>query len=142
MIINLNLDAIGNALFILASMFFMHVVADFNLQGIMASMKQKTWWQKQEGYDEEDNGNDYKFPLFWHSLRWSFCIMLPLFIANGLKINLVGLIFFCLNIWWHYKTDDAKANKYFLNLVDDQIIHILQIVATFIGCGIWMWFSK
>lgn len=64
MIINLNLDAIGNALFILASMFFMHVVADFNLQGIMASMKQKTWWQKQEGYDEEDNGNDYKFLCF------------------------------------------------------------------------------
>ena len=61
-------------------------------------------------------------------------------IANGLKINLVGLIFFCLNIWWHYKTDDAKANKYFLNLIYDQIIHILQIVATFIGCGIWMWF--
>ena len=78
MTINLNLDAIGNALFLLATMFFMHVVADFNLQGIIASMKQKTWWQKQEGYDEEDNGNDYKFPLFWHSLQWSFCIMLPL----------------------------------------------------------------
>ena len=39
MIISLNLDVIGNALFILVSMFFMHVVADFNLQGIMASMK-------------------------------------------------------------------------------------------------------
>ena len=55
MTINLNLDAIGNAFFLLASMFFMHVVADFNLQGIMASMKQKTWWQKQEGYEEQEN---------------------------------------------------------------------------------------
>ena len=142
MIINLNLDVIGNALFILASMFFMHAVADFNLQGIMASMKQKTWWQKQEGYDEEDNGNDYKFPLFWHSLQWSFCIMLPLFIANGLKIDFVGLVFFCLNICCHYLIDDAKANKNCINLVDDQIIHILQIVATFIGYGIWMCFLK
>lgn len=140
MIINLNLDVIGNALFILASMFFMHVVADFNLQGIMASMKQKTWWQKQEGYDEEDNGNDYKFPLFWHSLQWSFCIMLPLFIANGLKIDFVGLVFFCFNICCHYVVDNTKANKNCINLVADQIIHILQIIGTFICCGICMYF--
>lgn len=140
MIINLNLDAIGNALFVLASMFFMHVVADFNLQGIMASMKQKTWWQKQEGYDEEDNGNDYKFPLFWHSLQWSFCIMLPLFIADNLKINVVSLIFFCLNACCHYIIDDAKANKHCINLVSDQFIHLLQIIGTFICCEIWMWF--
>ena len=37
MTVNLDLDLIGNTLFLLASMFFMHVVADFNLQGIMAS---------------------------------------------------------------------------------------------------------
>lgn len=140
MIISLNLDIIGNALFILASMFFMHIVADFNLQGIMASMKQKTWWQKQEGYDEEDNWNDYKFPLFWHSFQWSFCIMLPLFIANGLKIDFVGLVFFCLNICCHYLIDDAKANKNCINLVADQIIHILQIIGTFICCGICLYF--
>ena len=140
MTINLNLDAIGNALFVLASMFFMHVVADFNLQGIMASMKQKTWWQKQEEYDEEDNGKDYKFPLFWHSLQWSFCIMLPLFIADNLKINVVGLIFFCLNICCHYIIDNAKANIHCINLVSDQFIHILQIVGTFICCEIFMYF--
>ena len=68
--------------------------------------------------------------------------MLPLFIANGLKIDFVGLVFFCLNICCHYLIDDAKANKNCINLVDDQIIHILQIVATFIGCGIWMCFLK
>ena len=140
MTINLNLDAIGNALFILASMFFMHVVADFNLQGIMASMKQKTWWQKQERYDEEDNGNDYKLPLFWHSLLWSFCVMLPLFIANGLKIDFVGLVFFCLNICCHYLIDDAKANKNCINLISDQTIHMLQIIGTFICCEIVMYF--
>lgn len=140
MIVNLNLDAIGNALFILASMFFMHVVADFNLQGIMASMKQKAWWKKQEGYEEDDNGNDYKFPLFWHSLQWSFCIMLPLFVANGLKVDFVGLIFFCLNIWLHYIVDNSKANQHFLNLVDDQTIHIVQIIGTFIGCELFMYF--
>ena len=140
MIVNLNLDAIGNALFILASMFFMHVVADFNLQGIMASMKQKAWWKKQEGYEEDDNGNDYKFPLFWHSLQWSFCIMLPLFVANDLKVDFVGLIFFCLNIWLHYIVDNLKANQHFLNLVDDQTIHIVQIIGTFIGCELFMYF--
>ena len=140
MTINLNLDAIGNAFFLLASMFFMHVVADFNLQGIVASMKQKTWWQKQEGYDEEDNGNDYKFPLFWHSLQWSFCIMIPLFIANNFKFGFIGLIFFCLNTCCHYIIDDLKANEHCINLVVDQFVHILMIVGTFICCEIWMCF--
>lgn len=140
MIISLNLDVVGNALFVLASMFFMHVVADFNLQGIMASMKQKTWWQKQEEYDEEDNRNDYKFPLFWHSLQWSFCIMLPLFIADNFKISFIGLILFCLNTYCHYAVDDLKANERCINLVSDQTIHILQVISTFIVCESWMYF--
>lgn len=140
--INVNLDAIGSALFLLTCMFFMHVVADFNLQGIMASMKQKDWWKKQEGYDKELNEKDYKFPLFWHSLQWSFCIMLPLFVANGLKIDFFSLIFFCLNIYCHYMVDNAKANGHYVNLVTDQIFHVLQIVGTFICCGIFYVFLR
>lgn len=31
-------------------MYLFHVIDDFGLQGIMASMKQKDWWKKQEGY--------------------------------------------------------------------------------------------
>ena len=140
MTINLDLDVIGNSLFLLASMFFMHVVADFNLQGIMASMKQKDWWKKQEGYDAEDNKNDYKAPLFWHSFQWSFCIMLPLFVANNLKIDFISLVFFCLNVFCHYTIDNSKANGHYINLATDQLFHVLQIIGTFICSGFWMYF--
>lgn len=140
MTVNLDLDLIGNTLFLLASMFFMHVVADFNLQGIMASMKQKDWWKTQKNYDEALNRTDYKFPLFWHSFQWTFCIMLPLFIADNFKINFIGLIFFCLNICCHYIIDNAKANGHYIGLVHDQFFHILQILGTFICSGFFRCF--
>ena len=34
------------------SMIFMHILDDYCLQGILASMKQKEWWRKQEQYKE------------------------------------------------------------------------------------------
>ena len=36
--------------FVFVWMLFMHVLDDFRLQGIMAEMKQKSWWEKQEEY--------------------------------------------------------------------------------------------
>ena len=34
-------------IFILLFMIMMHIVDDYYLQGILASMKQKSWWMKQ-----------------------------------------------------------------------------------------------
>ena len=36
--------------FILLLMIFLHIIDDFNLQGIMASMKQKEWWKSHPEY--------------------------------------------------------------------------------------------
>ena len=37
-------------IYILFAMIFAHIVDDFYLQGILAKMKQKDWWEKQDGY--------------------------------------------------------------------------------------------
>ena len=42
------------------------------------------------------------------------------------------VIIFAINLCIHAITDDTKANKKKINLVQDQIIHFLQIIATYI----------
>ena len=42
---------------VLFLMLFLHVVDDYYLQGILASMKQKSWWQK--------NAPDNLYNLFY-----------------------------------------------------------------------------
>ena len=53
--------------FVFVAVIFCHIVDDYYLQGILASMKQKTWWPKQEGYRDLYK-NDYKMALFIHSV--------------------------------------------------------------------------
>ena len=67
-----------------------------------------------------------------HSFSWSFMIMLP--IAFKLNFEITGSYIFVLlaNLIWHAATDDLKANKKVINLWIDQIIHIIQIVITFL----------
>lgn len=47
-------------------MLFLHIFDDYYLQGILASMKQKDWWRKQEGYNEKYK-DDYIPALFCHA---------------------------------------------------------------------------
>jgi hypothetical protein len=114
---------------ILPIMLFMHIVDDYYLQGILASMKQKGWWQKQETYCDKYK-NDYKVALCMHACSWTFMIMLPLLLYFRFQQHwLVGLIA-TVNVWVHAFVDDLKANKKKLNLVQDQTIHLIQILAT------------
>lgn len=64
-------------IFILLFMIMMHIVDDYYLQGILASMKQKSWWKKQPNYKDKYS-NDYLIALMMHAFSWSFCIMLPI----------------------------------------------------------------
>lgn len=113
-------------IFILLTMLFCHVIDDFYLQGILASMKQKIWWKKQEQYKEKYK-YDYVVALIIHSFSWVFMIMLP--IAIYLKFNLGWLyLAYPINLVIHAIIDDLKANKLKINLIVDQSIHIIQII--------------
>lgn len=115
---------------ILLLMLFAHIVDDFYLQGILASMKQKTWWEKSQWYKPLYK-DDYKMALLIHSMSWSIMILLPtiflLNITNGFLCSI-----FIINAAIHYYVDDLKANKLKINLTTDQTIHFIQIVITWI----------
>lgn len=121
---------------LLLLMILMHIVDDYYLQGILASMKQKSWWKKQEGYTSLYK-NDYKMALLMHSMSWSIMILLPaMFILNVNGFAL--LIIFIINSFIHYHIDDLKANKKQINLIFDQTIHVMQIFATWILVQQWI----
>lgn len=114
--------------FVVLLMLFFHIVDDYRLQGILASMKQKEWWQ--EHAPQQLYRYDYIMALVMHSLSWSFMIMLPIAIANSFNIGIEFIIVFVINSILHGVVDDLKANKKKINLIIDQSLHLLQITTT------------
>ena len=111
--------------FIYLSMIFCHVIDDYCLQGILSSMKQKKWWH--DNAPDELYKHDYIMALFMHSFSWSFMILLPIAIYNKFNIDLIYYIALWINCIIHLIVDDLKANKGRINLIADQIIHLIQI---------------
>lgn len=109
-------------------MIYFHILDDFMLQGILASMKQKNWWTAQEGYKPLYK-YDYIVALLIHSFSWAFMIMLPIVILLDFDVSMFIIALF-INMIIHCIVDDLKANKGKINLVIDQSIHIVQIVVT------------
>lgn len=116
--------------FILFSMIFLHIVDDYYLQGVLANLKQKIWWQKNAPKDIYKN--DYIVALFMHSFSWAFMTMLPIAIFLSLSLTTTFILLFAINVTIHAVVDDLKANKLKISLITDQLIHMVQIVTTFI----------
>ncbi len=116
--------------FVLLWMLFNHVLDDYFLQGILASMKQKKWWQ--ENYPDAKYKHDYIMALFMHSLSWSFMIMLPIAAFYSFNVGFWFIFAFIMNLALHMYVDNGKANIGIINLIEDQILHIIQIVGTWI----------
>ena len=117
---------------LLLTMLFCHLVDDYYLQGWLASAKQKSWWEKNS--PDKLYKNDYIVALCEHAFSWTFMIMLiptifTYFNPTDISYKLY-LIVFCTNWAVHCIVDDYKANKKKINLVTDQIIHIVQVIIT------------
>lgn len=119
-----------NAAFIFLWMIFFHVVADYNLQGWLASAKHKSYWEANA--PDELYKRDYICALIMHSISWTFMIMLPIAYYQGFAISTMFIIEFIINIIFHAIIDDLKANRKIINLWHDQFMHIGQIVITFV----------
>ena len=115
---------------ILIGMILCHIIDDYYLQGILASMKQKEWWQTNA--PNPLYKYDYLVALFMHSFSWTCSIMLVptlyVLIAGGSWYP----ILFIGNVILHMMVDDLKANQKKINLITDQTIHLLQII--------WTWY--
>lgn len=116
---------------ILLSMLFCHIVDDYYLQGWLASAKQKKYWRELPNYIDIYK-YDYIVALIMHSMSWAFMIMLPIAIVNKFDVNIGFFIMYVLNVLIHAFIDNAKANWFVINLVQDQIAHIGQISFTWI----------
>lgn len=119
-----------NKMFLLLLMIFLHIVDDYYLQGWLASAKQKKYWE--DNAPEELYKNDYKWALFMHGFSWTFMIMLPIAFMMKFHIDYIFIIYFIANIIVHAAVDNLKANKLEINLIEDQMSHMLQIIVTFI----------
>ena len=106
---------IDNKIYILLAMIFCHIVDDYYLQGPLAKFKQKSWWE--ENYPAKMYKYDYIIALLEHAFSWTFMMMLPLFIANLIIHSII---------------DYMKANMKIINLTVDQLLHILQILITWL----------
>lgn len=116
------------------SMFWLHLIDDFHLQGFLGDLKQRVWWEK--NYPDELYKHDWEFALFEHSFSWSFTTHIPLLIislysyyTNGYLYALwVYVLCIVFNTVFHMIIDDSKANKLEISLSTDQMLHIAQIV--------------
>ena len=118
-------------IFILITMIFCHIIDDYYLQGWLASGKQKSWWNKNA--PNQLYKNDYLMALFCHGFSWSFMIQLPVLIYSFYThLFIWNIILFIINLIIHAFVDNLKANKLKINLIQDQTIHFIQIIITWI----------
>ena len=114
--------------FVIALMIFCHIVDDFRLQGILANMKQKKWWREQT--NKPMYQYDWVMALMIHSMSWSFMILLPIAIYQNFNVGANYVIVFFINALIHGIVDHLKANRFKINLIEDQMAHFIQIAIT------------
>lgn len=104
-----------------------HLVSDYTLQGWLADGKQKLWWNKAYGGKKvlEKYRHDYIAALVCHALYWSIFICAPFYASDWFLAVII------LNSAAHAIIDDLKANRMKLNLIQDQLLHLVQILLTF-----------
>lgn len=117
-----------NALLIFLLMLAMHTIEDFHLQGRMADMKQKSWWEEYPARYHRD----YIPVLFLHGMEWSVLVSLPLLLLTGLDVPMWFVLAVVINGIVHAIVDDLKANRFRINLIQDQAAHIIQMAAILI----------
>lgn len=119
-----------NPIYVLFMMLFLHILDDFHLQGCLANMKQKAWWVKNVPPDPK-----YKYDwipaLVAHVISWTIIVMLPCVLFMDAPVALVVALFL-FNCAVHFFVDDLKCNRLAIGLVEDQLLHLSQIIFTFL----------
>ena len=116
--------------FALLSMLFLHILDDYTLQSWLANAKQKSWWEKNA--PDRLYRFDWIMALAMHAMSWSFMVMLPIAAFFDFQVGAPFLTVWLVNSLLHGVIDDLKANRRKINLVIDQLLHILQIEITFL----------
>ena len=123
---------INSLILVLVLMILGHLIADYLLQGWLAKAKAKSYWEN----SPKENRKDYIAALLAHSTMWGIIVFIPIM---GYSWGNLGWLWLLLpvNIAIHCIVDDLKANKKKINLIQDQSLHIAQILITWV---IWFVF--
>ena len=111
-------------------MLVLHLLADFTLQGWFANGKHRVWWEQQcakQGVDFSKYRYDYICALVSHSFFWAAVTFLPMIVMTNWPYDWLAVVFLTVQVIVHAVVDDLKANKFKLNLVQDQLVHVLQV---------------
>ena len=149
-------EILNNTIYVFWLCMLLHLLADFHFQGVLANMKQKSWWQyqvkKRFGPTEEANRatrvfggkleDHYELPTWYdydwfagllcHAAMWGIITYLPMIYTTKawLWSVLVGV-----NICLHAIVDHLKCNRIgTLNLNQDQFLHLVQV-----ACSVVVW---
>ena len=124
----------------LLGMLYLHIVDDYYLQGnsFLVSGKQKKWWKDNE--PDHLYRKDYIIVLVEHAFSWTIAIMaipalyMVIFEDHYYSpMNIIAFsILFIFNWFLHSCIDHAKANEKSINLITDQIIHVIQVICTWL----------
>ena len=109
----------------------LHFLADFNLQGCLADMKQQRWWIRacrtcKVSIDIYEF--DWLAALLIHSAMWSMITFAPLLFVVKSTATLYWVL--AINTAIHAVVDNLKCNKLQINLWSDQLLHVFQIIIT------------
>ena len=117
---------------ILLTMLFLHIVDDYYLQGVLAKLKQRSWWE--EHNPDPLYRHDYIVALVEHAFSWTFMITFPIMVIifTNKYTELINpfVVIFVLNIMIHAWMDHLKANIQNASLLVDQIVHAAQVFGT------------
>ena len=121
-------------LILLTAMLFCHIIDDYLLQGWLATGKQRDWWKSNA--PEKLYKYDYIMALAEHAFSWTCSIHIPVlvyaYVFQDFKSLYVYIIVFLVNWVIHAITDHYKANLHKINLIQDQSIHIVQIIISWL----------
>lgn len=126
----------NHALIVLTLMILGHLFADYPLQGWLAQAKQKSYWRL---YGIK-NAKDWIPALICHATMWGILVFLPMAFAFGAELQLGWMwIALPINIIVHFIIDDLKANRHKINLWQDQLLHLIQILITWLVWYLTIW---
>lgn len=109
---------------VLLCMLYLHLIDDYKMQGWLASAKSKSWWQ--QNCPDKKYNKDYIIALIEHGFMNAFMVHIPIYIwlcKNEVALFASVFVFAFL----HAIIDDLKANVKRINLIQDQLLHILLI---------------
>jgi hypothetical protein len=112
---------------------FFHIIADYNLQGILSQLKSERFWKDlKEKESKRQNGfkideTDWLMPMIEHSFMWSFVVHLPIIIFYTINPTTI-LISILTHTCFHFLIDSLKANANAICLTTDQLFHMIQLL--------------